>query len=237
MPPTTDFPLKTIYRISDHRNGNTKQPGVSKQDCLNNYLDVFGPENLTIVADNVRPTTHAFLKTLTDDVHFTSLGNSKSFLFALDLAVSLPDAQPVYLLEDDYLHLSHSKAILLEGLDRADYVTLYDHVDKYMPNSPNPYVKDGGENTKVILTASTHWKFTNSTTMTFAARAHTLKADQDVMTYFCQNDIPKDFQLFLMLTNRKKRSIINPIPGRSTQCDQFLSPLIDWSKVLQRTRS
>lgn len=142
------------------------------------------------------------------------------------MAVQEPDDEVVYLVEDDYLHRDGATRIILEGIDRADYVSLYDHPDKYMIPSPNPLVKEGGEETRVILTASTHWKFTNSTTMTFAARARTLKEDQQVMRQCCQRpDMPLDFQMFMLLGQNGRR-LISPIPGKATHCDPFPSPFI-----------
>ena len=43
------------------------------------------------------------------------------------------DQTIVYFLEDDYLHRAGWADILLEAftLDQADYVTLFDHQDKY----------------------------------------------------------------------------------------------------------
>ena len=217
--------LNTIYRICDHRNGGTKIPQVTKRQCFLNFVEIFGTDNLIIVADNCRNETIDFLSRFTANIEKTSLGNSGSFLFAMDLALQFKDDQKVYLVEDDYLHHPGGPRFLLEGLQRADYVSLYDHADKYLQRSPNPLVSAGGENTKVILTASSHWKFTNSTTMTFAVRTGTLKADQDIFRSHCSRNSPADYYLFRQLA-QKGRTLITPIPGRSTHCDEYPAPFI-----------
>jgi len=215
--------IKKIYRICDSRNGQTLIDGISKYQCLANFIEIFGNHGLTIVADNVKPETKKLLQSVTKDVHFTALGNSKSFMYALDMAVQNRDDDIVYLVEDDYLHLSDAEKVITEGLARADYVSLYDHPDKYMSPGPNPFVRDGGEVTKVILTHSTHWKYTNSTAMTFAARVKTLKQDYEILKQHCEPDIPLDFRMFIMLLQRG-RKLLTPIPARSTHCDHLPSP-------------
>jgi hypothetical protein len=217
--------LNIIYRICDHRNGGTKIPQVNKRQCFLNFIEVFGVDDLAIVADNTSQGTIDFLSRHVGIIKRTNLGNSGSFLYALQLAFQYHDDQLVYLVEDDYLHLPKSRQCLLEGLQHADYVSLYDHADKYMQRSPNPLVKDGGENTKVILTATTHWKYTNSTTMTFAAKVGTLKADQAIFRDHCKDTIPKDYYLFRALAQHG-RTVITPIPGCSTHCDEYPSPFI-----------
>ena len=217
--------LKLIYRICDHRDGGTKIPQINKRQCFLNFVEVFGTENLTIIADNTRQETIDFLSRFTKSIERTSLGNAASFIYALDIAVQLEDDQPIYLVEDDYIHNLKGPQYIAEGLERADYVSLYDHADKYMKNSPNPLVSGGGENTKVILTASTHWKFTNSTTMTFATHAKTLKADQHVFRHYCSGSTPLDYFIFRKIAEAG-RTLITPIPGRSTHCDEYPSPFI-----------
>lgn len=216
--------LKIIYRICDLRDGGTKIPHINKRQCFLNFIEVFGTQNLSIIADNTRQETIDFLSRFTPHIEQTSLGNSGSFLYALDMAVRFDDDQPIYLVEDDYLHHSKGPVYIAEGLTRADYVSLYDHADKYMQPSPNPLVAEGGENTKVILTASSHWKFTNSTTMTFAVKVKTLKVDQQVFRHYCSRPIPLDYQIFRKLAE-SGRTVITPIPGRSTHCDHAPSPL------------
>ena len=217
--------LKLIYRICDHRNGGTKIPQINKRQCFLNFVEVFGTDHLTIVADNTRQETIDFLGRFTKRIERTALGNAASFIYALNIAVQFDDGQSVYLVEDDYLHLPKGPQYIIEGLERADYVSLYDHADKYMQKSPNPLVSDGGENTKVILTASSHWKYTNSTTMTFAVKAKTLKADQEVFRHYCSGKIPLDYFIFRKIA-AAGRTLITPLPGRSTHCDEYPSPFI-----------
>ena len=112
----------------------------------------------------------------------------------------------------------------------ADYVTLYDHPDKYI-NGINPHVTDGGEETKVFLTDSCHWKFTNSTTMTFATTVKTLKDDIEIIRKWTLGTHPNDFEMFIELRNKGK-SLVSPLPGYSTHGETaFLTPLINWEKV------
>ncbi|MBT8339274.1 MAG: hypothetical protein HKP58_11870 [Desulfatitalea sp.] len=215
--------LNIIYRICDQRDGRTKIEQVTKRDCFLNFVDVFGTQNLQVVADNTRQETLDFIARFTDRVQTTRLGNSGSFMHALDLALALDDAQAVYLIEDDYLHHAHGPRYIAEGLALADYVSLYDHADKYLSRSPNPLVTDGGENTKVRLSPSTHWKYTNSTTMTFAVKVATLRADQAAFRQYCTGATPGDYFIFRKLAETG-RTIISPLPGRATHCDEFTSP-------------
>ena len=112
--------LHTIYRICDLRDGRTKIDRITKRQCFENFVSVFSTERLTVVADNCRPDTVAFLSGFTSNIRQTALGNSGSFLHALDLALHLPDHDSVYLVEDDYLHQAGASAFIAEGLERAD---------------------------------------------------------------------------------------------------------------------
>jgi GT2 family glycosyltransferase len=217
--------LYKFYRICDQRDGRTKINTITKQQCFLNFIEVFGIQGLTVVADNTRPATIDFLRGCGVEIRQTALGNSGSFLYVLDLALGLPQEAAVYLVEDDYLHQADGQTHILEGLELADYVSLYDHPDKYMDPSPNPLVKQGGEATRVLLTRSSHWKLTNSTTMTFAARVRTLRQDAEVMRCCCRPSVPQDFYMFSELLKRGRR-LVTPIPGRSTHCDHFPSPFI-----------
>ena len=138
----------------------------------------------------------------------------------------------MYFIENDYLHKPDSKKILEEGfLLGASFVSLYDHPDKYLDPSKggNPYCKGNAEDTRVYLTDSVHWKITNSTTMTFAARVKTLKKVNEIMKKHTIGTYPNDFNMFTEL-REKNELLVTPLPGYATHGETaWLSPLTNWS--------
>ncbi|KKP88977.1 MAG: hypothetical protein UR93_C0005G0033 [Berkelbacteria bacterium GW2011_GWA2_35_9] len=229
--------MKIYYRISNNSEKKERLSNATKEHCLTIFLREFDREDnqIEIVADNV---TEKKLKDFIFSqqkknlsIEETALGNTQSFKYVLKKACQLDDLdEMIFFAEDDYLYLPNSDQVLKEGLGRADYVSLYDHPDKYQ-DGLNPFVKDGGEKTKVILTQSSHWKFTNSSTMTFASQVKTLKADYKLWERRLVDTYPYDFKAFRDL-RRRGRKLITPIPSLSTHAEpKFLAPLIDWSRV------
>ena len=139
--------------------------------------------------------------------------------------------------EDDYLYKDplavrasskYNKMIELARVCRL--YLLYDHPDKYLSpeNGGNKFISPGGtESTEIFCTADSHWKYTNSTTCTFAARAETILKDAKIWNEFCKTDHPYDFQAFIAL-GCKGRRIATAIPGRATHADVgWISPFFD----------
>jgi len=207
--------LHVIYRYHDGR--PTHWNNITKSECLQNFLKEFGAENLQVLADNCKDPKA--LVQMGVPILRTNLGNSQGFAKALDIACALPDEDRVYLAEDDYLYKPNAKQVLLEGLHVAEFVSLYDHPDKYGSNSPNPLVKNGGETSQVLLTNSCHWKTTNSTTMTFACKVSTLKEYRDRIKFYLDSPIPKNYLMWRDILEDKVRLII-PLPGYSTHCHE-----------------
>jgi hypothetical protein len=226
--------MKVIYRISDAGYSKVKPDYISNENCLKNFVSVFGNQNLHIIADNCSEDT---LKMITKYVHPNSIETvsvghgAGTFNLALDMALGFDDETIVYFVENDYLHKPGSDKVLIEGLQIGyNYVALYDHPDKYM-NGANPFVEDGGEVTRVMLSESCHWKITNSTTMTFAAQVKTLREDESILREYTKGSYPRDFEMFLAL-REKQHGLITPIPGYSTHGETaWLSPLTDWSAI------
>jgi hypothetical protein len=143
---------------------------------------------------------------------------------------NINDEDIIYFLEDDYLHKPGWIDILLEGFEYigADYFTLYDHPDKYWPgiweNLPPG----------IIVTPSSHWRITTSTTNTYACKFKTLKQHFDIHVKYCDLEAKwvKDHEKFTHLWSIGS-NLISSIPGYSTHIEEnMLSPITDWEKVL-----
>lgn len=227
--------MKVLYRISDGSTPKEKFKNATKQHCIDNFLQNFPRDEVIIYADNVRDESYEWIVALGCETHRTNGGSSAAgFRIVFEESLKFDNDEWVYFVEDDYLHLPNSRTVLLEGLERADYVSLYDHLDKYMipAYGGNLYIGDDcAEETKVFLTKNSHWKLTNSTTMTFAAKVSTLRKDADVWRKHSTGICPRDFDAFIEL-RELGRTLATPLPGYSTHCDpQYPTPLRDWSVV------
>ena len=229
--------IKIVYRISDAGYNKVKPEYITNENCLRNAVQVFGRDNFHIIADNVSDTTEQMILKYVDDIQKVSVGHGAgTFNLALDWALKQNENDIIYLLENDYLHRPGSENILVEGIDLgAEYLSLYDHPDKYIPASRggNPQIDDdGGEYTKLFLSKSCHWKITNSTTMTFASTVRVLKEDEEVLRKWTnRGHYPDDYKMFLEL-REKNRILVTSVPGYSTHGETaWLSPLTDWSKI------
>ena len=221
--------MKLYYRISDNSYKKTKLIGASKESCLMNFVKVFhetifGSCNeppkeswvppMTIIADNCEAKTQRMLAKTGIPTIFTNFGNAGSLKHALQLSIeNCCDDDIVYFCEDDYLHLPIAPKLIEEGIKRADYITLYDHPDKYTAQY------NGGEFSKVIKTDSSHWRYTISTCMTFAAKVKTLKEDLSIWQKHTSENHPHDHQIFSELNKEQKRRLGVCIPGAACHTD------------------
>lgn len=227
--------MRILYRISDGSYKKERFQNATKKGCLDNFLKHFPANEITIYADNVKDETYDWINTYGVSVVRTNGGSSAAgFRIVMEEALKLDDNETVYFVEDDYLHLDNSRKVLLEGLERAHYVSLYDHRDKYIPASMggNPFIEDdAAEVTKVFVTNTTHWKLTNSTTMTFATKVSTLREDSGIWRKYTNGTYPHDFKCFLEL-RENGRTLATPLPGYSTHCEpMWASPLTDWASL------
>jgi hypothetical protein len=235
--------IKIIYRVSDKGEVKDKLPIISNAYCLENFIVNFPVDQIVMIGDNISNETDLWLQKYNFSAYYrTELGNCESFWFGFNLALEFDSDTLIYFVENDYIHRQGSLEALFEGSALADYVSLYDHPDKYL-DGINPLVHNGGERTKLLLTKSCHWKFTNSTTMTFAATVHTLSLDAIffknftvgvapgnffLFNFFQKKSIPNDFRLFRMLGLLKHRKLVTPIPGFSSHGEEkYLTPFFE----------
>ena len=226
-----------IYRISDTGYQKDKPDYINNQNCFENALRTFNKANWWVIADNVGDETKEYLNSKVKTIEYVSVGHGAgTFNLALNFALALPDPNEiVYFLENDYLHKPEADKIIESGFDLGfDYVTAYDHPDKYLNpiEGGNPFCSGRAEDTRVYLGEHCHWKLTNSTTMTFAAKVKTLKEDEDVLRKYTSTTHPYDFQMFMELKQRGRR-LASSIPGFATHGEtDYLSPLTNWKNEL-----
>jgi len=229
--------MQVIYRISENGYPKEKPDYINNENCLLNALRTFNKDRWWVIADDVSEDTKSFINSHIKTVEYVSAGNgAKTFNLALDFALALPNPNNiVYFLEDDYLHKPEADKVIESGFDLGfDYVTAYDHPDKYLNpiEGGNPFCFGRAEDSKVYLGEYCHWKLTNSTTMTFAAKVKTLKQDEHILRKWTDEDHPHDFQMFMELRQRGRR-IASSLPGYSTHGEtKWLSPLTEWRQEL-----
>jgi len=228
--------MKIIYRISDGGYNKIKPYYVTNKNIFKHFIKIFTGYDIYVVADNVCDETYDFILQYIDKskVFKTQLSNAASFMYAVDFAIAqFNDTEKVYFAEDDYIYVNNAPMIIEEGLDVGDYSSGYDHPDKYINSGEggNPYVSDGGENTKVKISKNSHWKITNSCCMTFATRVSTLKQDLQIYKKWCSGTHPNDFQMFLDLKRINNKNVVSCIPAVSTHGETSnLSPFINWEQ-------
>jgi len=224
--------MKIIYRISDVGYNKVKPDYITNENCLKNFVYVFGNQNLEIIADNCSKET---LQMITKYVHpnkisSVSVGHGAgTFNLALDMALKWDDDEIVYFVENDYIHLKGSSQILEEGFKLgAPYVTLYLHPDKFIPptSGGNPEVgDDSGYLTRIYRGETQLFGMFNSTTMTFAAKVKTLKEDEKILRKWTNGTHPDDFRMFLELRD-KGNALLCPLNTFSTHGEtNWLAPL------------
>ncbi len=235
----------TVNIFVRHCKGNKKlRPDwFSYEKCFQNLLSVIDKDTKLTVVFHGDPSDHFISKyPNVNIVTSTAECESQAFTELLDyvLSLDLTDDEIIYILEDDYMHVPGAMDILREGFQtNADYVTLYDHADKYMNGYYDVYAK--GFPIQITHTQSVHWRTTPSTTNTYAMKFKTLKNDKEIHYKYCNKNIVGkgtcDHNKFIELWNFG-RSLISCIPGYSTHCEPgLLSPVINWERITDTSES
>jgi len=209
----------------------------SRERCLENLFATIADQkkiNVTFFLDTFHPMQEAhFLckQSLYPIIEFKAGSEAASFLYMLEYVYrqKLHPETIIYFLEDDYLHRAGWPQILREAftLSGIDYVTLFDHRDKYF------FPQYADLRSKIFCTASCHWRTTPSTTNTYAMFFKTLQKHIDIHRCFSLGrTITADHDKFCKLAE-EEAVLISSIPGFSTHVEvDFASPCIDWEKML-----
>jgi len=224
--------IKILYRhYNIQGSDNRGRPSwFDYEKCFINFLDTIKDEenvDLHVVMDgNIEGN---FIKKYTE--YFTlheikAGGDQESFKKAHEIAKSLETKEDClyYFLENDYLHLKGWVSKIRELFDtysNLNYVSLYDHKDKYfLPMYENLV-------SKLFVTQNHHWRTTPSTCGSYIINKKIFLEDFEIPF-----QISGDHQKFLWLNENKNRFVITPIPGLSTHCmENLMSPSINWNKL------
>jgi hypothetical protein len=200
--------MTAIYRISN--NSNARHRICSKEESLSNFLSVFKC-NVIVVADGCDKALLELIRTYNVTLlEINEKSNGKSFLYCLYLALRMDKEEIVLFQEDDYLYVNDSEKILKEGIAIADYVTLYDHPDKYLNKNQST----------ILLSESCHWRTIPSTTMTFACKVKTILEDKEIIKRHIVGDVCLDHDMFSELTRTK--TLVSPMPSYSTHTESIV---------------
>jgi len=134
----------------------------------------------------------------------------------------------IYLLENDYIHVSGWIEKIDEVLNshvRWEYLTMYDHLDKYPDLCSSP---DAARYTKlksqIYCMGSHHWRTTPSTCATYILPVRVFLSDRKLLKLGIY-----DFKLFKILGYLRRRTLISPVPSLATHSmNEYLAPAVDW---------
>jgi len=222
-----------FYRTSV-KFGKTPLDGADAAITMRSLYQSFDAKEIVVISDNNQPYHSLYFENNGHMVYRTSMGNSRSFLLQIKLALKFYYADYYYFVEDDHLHLDRQKEFIIEGLKYFDIVSLYDHPDKY--TSLYSHLQ-----TRLVATALGHFRDAPSTVMTFAINRKTL---EKLGPFFLaspwikdQSDYPKDNLLFEDLTKMGFK-LGTLIPSRSTHCEATgLTPYVDWNAFINFLRN
>ncbi len=128
----------------------------------------------------------------------------------------------IYFVEDDYLHAPDAARVMLEGANRFELLSLYDHLDRYTRSDDITVGKES-----VALSNSCHWRTAESTCHTWACSRKMWERIKNIAKLHGPND--RSFFYDLIAEGIR---LWTPIPARSTHCVKgYMSPMVNWDAV------
>jgi len=209
----------------------------------------------SIIGDDLSDELLEFFQQFEDvKVDNTGLGSAaKSLQKQIEIALSIPDNDWVYLCEDDYLHTPYAFQYLSEFIENSQqYLQTSGKKKNYMnriigdlsetpliihtPDYPDRYDPPWKRLSFIFLSKHCHWRQISNTTHTFLLKSSTIKQFE---TYIKASAIgPSDSKLSEKVYGRilfkGKALCVSPIHGLSTHMTEgVMTPLVDWQSICQ----
>ena len=248
-----NFNLHVIYRHSANNNdyGSSRPSWFSHQKCLDNFLRTAELASnskirlrLHFVFDgteeefNRNPASLSIAKFRQREgfvilpIYFFKGGSALASFYKMREVVDSPligEKDYLYLLENDYLHTSDwipNLEDILSSSVEFDYLSLYDHGDKYPYTSG--FLKRYKElRSRIFATKSRHWRTAPSTCFSFITKKSIFLEDWPLI------DIGQpDHVIFRVLREVNRRILLTPMPSLSTHCMKGgLAPVVNWEEL------
>lgn len=155
------------------------------------------------------------------EVIFIKTGsNEESLRYQYNYAKNLQT--DIYFLEDDYIHKQNAMDHIVNGVQKFNLVTGYDHIDRYTRNDDICR-----NNESIFFHEGIHWRTCESTTCTWAVKKELFKLISSVAEQYLLND--REFFRHLYKNGIK---LYSPIPGITTHVHEpYMSPGTNWSLI------
>ncbi len=233
--------LLVCLRYCEEQPGKPRPTWFSKAVCLDSLEAELAPGELVVLYDGAPETLPDNLRALAERGHRVVVCNCGSDRLSMRVATDvvlqtgLSDTTVVYFVEDDHLHRPGWRAVLMEAFEHkvSDYVTLYDHADKY-DTSMYPAL-----HTTLRTTPLAHWRAVPSTVNTCAMTMATFKRDLPIHQQYLDLPIRRflDHDRFLHL-KRTGATLSSCLPGWSTHCHEpYVSPCVDWARIASQVQA
>jgi len=223
--------IHIYYRHSTINSPGRFRPSwFNYEKCFKNLLHTiegYDDINLTLALDG--DISQDFTKNYQDKFTLFST-DCKSSLFSYRSLLEyikeqhMESNELIYFLENDYLHTDNwidETRNLFSTYAKLNYVSLYDHNDKYFPEHVNDMIS------RVYTTNTHHWRTIGSTCGSFIITRDIFDKDYDIWS-----TTVGDHNTFMYLNESRNRFVLTPIPGLSTHCmEGLMSPTIDWETI------
>lgn len=201
IPNTSDIELHIIY---DETRGNLRQNWLWK------YASII-PNKITFIHEIKGGSMMGAAKEM--------------YLIAKELSEDMEDNDLFYFVENDYLHVDgwvDKVKELFSTFQGLNYVSLYDHGDKYTWMHLYENLTS-----KIFATNTHHWRTVPNTCGSYVCTKKLFLEDYDI-----HSGLEGDANKWLWLEQNRGRFLLSPIPSLSTHCmETLLAPTIDWKKI------
>ncbi|MEF2174954.1 MAG: glycosyltransferase family 2 protein [Candidatus Absconditabacteria bacterium] len=189
-------------------------------------------------------------------LEYNGIGNLKTFEKQIEILLNQNFSEIIYFAEDDYLYLPNcfEEGIYMLNNNKADFVSLYDHIDSYRLSFQK--IKS-----KIFLGEKNHWRTNSSTCLTFMTTKQTLSKTKKVFLTYCKGNY--DYNIWITLTKYnllnftsrenfllllrgcfygliyiifvKKYVLITPLPSLCTHLESTgIAPIVDWQDYFKQ---